>query len=59
MTDNPISEMPAKPTAKDRRTERLAAELRANLKRRKAAARGRDTAGTPPGDPKTPEKPET
>lgn len=33
---------------KDTRDERLAAELRSNLKRRKAAARGRDAADEGP-----------
>ena len=44
------SKIPAK-TRKDARDERLAAELRANLKRRKAAARGRDA---PPDEPEMP-----
>ena len=35
----------------DSRSERLAAALRANLRRRKAQARGRATGGESPADP--------
>jgi hypothetical protein len=46
-------EQPKTPPAKDARAERLAAALKANLKRRKAQARGREEAGgdNPPEDP--------
>ena len=43
----------AGPAANSARTERLVAEMRANLTKRKAAARGRDAgpeAGTKPAD---------
>jgi hypothetical protein len=43
----PRQESPPRPARKQSRSERLAAELRANLRRRKAQARAR----------KTPEKP--
>lgn len=40
---------PAPPkTAAEQRAERLAAELRANLQRRKRQTRGRDAVGEPP-----------
>ena len=38
-------------TGKDERAERLAAALRDNLKRRKAQARGRPEAPSPPAPP--------
>jgi hypothetical protein len=41
---------------KDERSERLAAALRANLKRRKAQARVREDAKTDAQPPKTPSK---
>ena len=40
-------ESPARPVRKQSRSERLAAELRANLRRRKAQARARDKAEKP------------
>jgi len=40
-------ESPARPARKQTRSERLAAELRANLRRRKAQARARDKAEKP------------
>jgi hypothetical protein len=42
---NPVSDQPNKPSksAKEARAERLAAELRENLKKRKAQARARKT----------------
>jgi hypothetical protein len=39
--DSPKRGRPAAPTGTDARAERLAAQLRANLKRRKEQARGR------------------
>lgn len=42
---------PRPKSAKDERAERLAAELRANLRRRKQQARGRDAADPTPDDP--------
>jgi hypothetical protein len=44
---NPRQESPARPARKQSRSERLAAELRANLRRRKAQARARKTAEKP------------
>jgi hypothetical protein len=40
-------ESPARPGKKPSRSERLAAELRANLRRRKVQARARNTAEKP------------
>jgi hypothetical protein len=40
----PRQEQPSRPVQKPGRKERLAAQLRANLRRRKAQARARDTA---------------
>ncbi len=45
---------PAPKSAKDERAERLAVELRANLRRRKAQARGRDGAENAPAEPERP-----
>jgi hypothetical protein len=48
---------PSNPTQDRRRAERLAAALKANLKRRKAQARGRsadDAPAAPPGDSRNP-----
>jgi hypothetical protein len=56
MTDRENSGKPADKSRKNQREERLAAQLRANLKRRKAGAKGRDAA---PGEAKTPPKPDT
>ena len=58
MADDTKFKSPAKAAQQDRRAERLAAELRANLKRRKTASRGRtaeETAEDFPAD--EPEKP--
>ena len=44
MSDTPKSPSDRRPTAAEERAERLAAELRANLRRRKQQARGRETA---------------
>ncbi|MBN8937945.1 MAG: hypothetical protein J0H01_00570 [Rhizobiales bacterium] len=41
----PAPTKPAQPAGRDPRAERLAAQLKANLKRRKAQARGRAEAG--------------
>ena len=45
----------SKVRAGDRRAERLAAQLRANLKRRKAAARGNSGTATGTEPPENPE----
>lgn len=50
---SPPRDAPRPKTAKDERAERLAAQLRTNLRRRKDQVRGRDasersTAGEPP-----------
>jgi hypothetical protein len=45
---------PSEPAASGRRRERSAAALRANLARRKAQARERDTAASPPAEPPKP-----
>ncbi len=51
MAEKPESTPTARPkTAQEERAERLAAELRANLRRRKAQVRGRDAAETPARD---------
>lgn len=51
MVEEPESPPPApRKTAKEERAERLAAELRANLRRRKDQSRGRDAASPAPGD---------
>jgi hypothetical protein len=42
----------SRPAAKEARSERLAAALRDNLKRRKAQARGRASSGSATGDAK-------
>jgi hypothetical protein len=44
MAGTPIEKDLSKVRAGDRRAERLATQLRANLKRRKAAARAKDAA---------------
>lgn len=49
MVSKPESPEPRR-SAKDERAERLAAELRANLRRRKEQVRGRDGAAEPPSD---------
>ena len=55
MADKTPGELSAQKAKKDRRDARLAAELRANLKRRKAAARDKPT---PAGTTENPEKSE-
>jgi hypothetical protein len=51
MAEDPESSPPApRKTAKEERAERLAAELRANLRRRKDQTRGRDAASPTSGD---------
>jgi len=51
MSDRRESTPAAPPkTAREERAERLAAELRANLRRRKDQVRGRDAAETPQSD---------
>jgi len=47
----PPRHSPSGAAAAERRRERLAAALRANLGRRKAQARERDAAATPPAKP--------
>ena len=51
MAEEPESHPPApRKTAKQERDERLAAELRANLRRRKDQTRGRDATSPASGD---------
>lgn len=49
MSRNPPENPPKRPTAAERREQRLAEALRANLKRRKAVGRGgaQNTSGKP------------
>jgi hypothetical protein len=47
-----MAKPPPKPRRPASRSARLAEALRANLKRRKAQARSRADAKTPPGEPK-------
>lgn len=47
MSGNNDGPKPADTQSKDARAARLAEQLRANLKRRKAAARGRPASGAP------------
>jgi hypothetical protein len=47
-TESPPS--PPRPSARDERAERLAAELRTNLRRRKDQVRGRDALPTRESD---------
>jgi hypothetical protein len=49
MSDHPESP-PPRPSARDERAERLAAQLRANLRRRKEQSRGRDAAERVPDE---------
>lgn len=54
MVDRPESPpSPPRPSARDERAERLAAELRANLRRRKDQVRGRDALPTRESDDET------
>ncbi len=55
MADDTPRKHPVKVAQSDRRAERLAGELRANLKRRKAASRAKVTTGTPGDEPEKPD----
>jgi hypothetical protein len=53
MTSRGREESPERPARKQDRSERLATALRANLRRRKTQARGRQTAEKSAADKKT------
>jgi len=56
MTDRDSKEKTARPSAKEARAERLAEILRANLKRRKEAARDRGGGKDNTNDDQSPER---
>ena len=59
MTKSDNGDKPAHPARKDVREARLAAQLRANLKRRKIGARGQEIAQATAGAVKSADEPQT
>ncbi len=55
MSDTPKPPSDRRPSAAEERAERLAAELRANLRRRKDQARRRESAAVDRQDPRDPD----